>query len=87
MHLYTYTHTHLGVGRAPQQTAQQTGPSVLDQRLGENGREPFSVEGELSQEEGTISECTSWEEIHRIYSSHNTRKHLGAVPHCVGGTP
>ena len=48
MHMYTHTHTHLGVGGAP----QQTGPSVLDQRLGEleDGREPFSVEGELSQE-------------------------------------
>ena len=56
MHMYTHTHTHLGVGGAPQQTAQQTGPSVLDQRLGEleDGKEPFSVEGELSQEEGTI---------------------------------
>ena len=56
MHMYTHTHTHLGVGGAPQQTAQQTGPSVLNQRLGEleDGKEPFSVEGELSQEEGTI---------------------------------
>ena len=56
IHMYTHTHTHLGVGGAPQQTAQQTGPSILDQRLGEleDGKEPFSVEGELSQEEGTI---------------------------------
>ena len=69
MHTYTYNHTHFGAGGAPKQMT----PSGFDQRVGEEEREAIP---ELSQEEGTISECTAGKKLmHGCTYAHTHTQH------------